>query len=47
MRETDEFGTEDGLGIVWRDELKFGSTDGIWRLADVESAITTLWNQKT
>jgi hypothetical protein len=36
----DEFGTEDGLDIVWRDEPKFGSMDGIWRLADVESAIT-------
>lgn len=42
MREK-EFGTDDGVivgGILWRDEPEFGSTDGIWRLADVEGAIT-------
>ena len=42
MREKDEFETDDGdiaEGILWRDELEFGSTDGIWRLAD-EGAIT-------
>ena len=42
MREK-EFGTDDGdivEGLLWRDEPEFGSTDGIWRLADVEGAIT-------
>ena len=44
MREK-EFGTDDGdiaEGILWRDEPEFGSTDGIWRLADDEGAITDL-----
>lgn len=39
MREK-EVGTDDGdivEGLLWRE---FGSTDGIWRLADVEGAIT-------
>ena len=38
-----EFGTDDGdivEGLLWRDEPEFGSTEGIWRLADVEGAIT-------
>ena len=42
MREK-EFGTDDGdiaEGLLWRDEPEFESTDGIWRLADVEGAIT-------
>ena len=42
MREK-EFGTDDGdiaEGLLWRDEFELGSTDGIWRLADVEGAIT-------
>ena len=42
MREK-EFGADDGAiieGLLWRDEPEFESTDGIWRLADVEGAIT-------
>ena len=42
MREK-EFGADDGViieGLLWRDEPDFESTDGIWRLADVEGAIT-------
>jgi hypothetical protein len=38
-----EFGADDGViieGLLWRDEPDFESTDGIWRLADVEGAIT-------
>jgi hypothetical protein len=27
-------------GLLWRDEPECGSTEGIWRLADVEGAIT-------
>ena len=44
MREK-EFGTDDGdiaEGLLWRDEPEIGSTDGIWRLADDEGAITNL-----
>ena len=42
VREKDEFGTDDGAiveGLLWREEPEFGSTDGIWRLADDEGAI--------
>ena len=42
MREK-EFGTDDGDiagGLLWRDEPEIESMDGIWRLADVEGAIT-------
>ena len=50
-RAKDELGADDGLdigeGLVWRDGPKFGSIDGIWRLADVEGAITNFMESIT